>query len=305
MKLKQLSRYGKCKTKMSNLQKLFTPIRKGHVCCSQACNKRKQKLKEKEYKKTRLSSTTKTCKNETCQKSFTPLRGNQVYCSNICAIRQGRIDWKNRNKEKFRLSENLRKKNKYQNDSDYREERKQRSNTNYHSKSDEEKFDLNKKNREARNADEVREYARKYHSTRSKEDIEFKLTTNLRTLIRSAIKRGGGVKSIKSESLIGCSVKECRDHIEKQFKNGMGWENWDLEGWHIDHIRPCSSFNMKEVAQQRIAFNWRNLRPLWSTENIQKKDNYAPLDELAWVETMLGLGFEGELFLKYEEGNSY
>ncbi len=85
----------------------------------------------------------------------------------------------------------------------------------------------------------------------------------------------------------------------------MGWDNWDLEGWHIDHIRPCSSFNMKEVAQQKIAFNWRNLRPLWSTENIQKKDNYAPLDELAWVETMLGLGFEGELFLKYEEGNSY
>ena len=91
-------------------KKLFTPIRKGHVCCSQACNKRKQNLKEKEDKKIRLSSTTKTCKNETCQKSFTPLRGNQVYCSNICAIRQGRIDWKNRNKEKFKLSENLRKK---------------------------------------------------------------------------------------------------------------------------------------------------------------------------------------------------
>tara|TARA_X000001036_G_C20554952_1_gene755951 strand:+ start:115 stop:1008 length:894 start_codon:yes stop_codon:yes gene_type:complete len=286
-------------------KKLFSPTRKGHVCCSKACNHRKQKLKEAENNKNRLSQVSIECKNENCQNIFTPSRGNQLYCSNLCSIRQGRIDWKNRNKEKFRLSENLRKKNKYQNDSDYREERKQRSNTNYHSKSDEEKFDLNKKNREARNADEVREYARKYHSTRSKEDIEFKLTTNLRTLIRSAIKRGGGVKSIKSESLIGCSVKECRDHIEKQFKNGMGWENWDLEGWHIDHIRPCSSFNMKEVAQQRIAFNWRNLRPLWSTENIQKKDNYAPLDELAWVETMLGLGFEGELFLKYEEGNSY
>ena len=286
-------------------KKLFTPLRKGHVCCSQACNKRKQKLKEKEDNKNRLSSTTKTCKNETCQKSFTPSRGNQVYCSNICAIRQGRIDWKNRNKEKFRLSENLRKKHKYQNDSEYREERKQRSNTNYHSKSDEEKFDLNKKNREARNKDEVREYARNYHATRSKEDIEFKLTSNLRNLIRSAIKRGGGIKSIKSETLIGCSIKECRDHLEQQFRDGMEWGNWDLEGWHIDHIRPCNSFNMEEEEQQRVAFNWRNLSPLWSKDNLKKRDEYTPLDELAWVERMQALGYEGELFLKYEEGNSY
>ena len=103
--------------------------------------------------------------------------------------------------------------------------------------------------------------------TRSKEDIEFKLTSNLRNLIRSAIKRGGGIKSIKSETLIGCSIKECREHLEQQFRDGMEWDNWDLEGWHIDHIRPCNSFNMEEEEQQRVAFNWRNLSPLWSKDN--------------------------------------
>ena len=85
----------------------------------------------------------------------------------------------------------------------------------------------------------------------------------------------------------------------------MEWGNWDLEGWHIDHIRPCSSFNMEEEEQQRVAFNWRNLSPLWSKDNLKKRDEYTPLDELAWVEGMQALGYEGELFLKYEEGNSY
>ena len=39
---------------------------------------------------------------------------------------------------------------------------------------------------------------------------------------------------------------------------------------------------------------------LWEISTIN-----GPLDELAWVERMQALGYEGELFLKYEEGNSY
>ena len=62
---------------------------------------------------------------------------------------------------------------------------------------------------------------------------------------------------------------------------------------------------MEELEEQKVAFNWRNLRPLWKRLNEQKGDNYSPLDELAWVERMQSLGYEGELFLRYEEGNSY
>ena len=55
-----------------------------------------------------------------------------------------------------------------------------------------------------------------------------------------------------------------------------------------------------------FVFNWRNLQPLDGKENISiKRDNYSPLDEVVWTEKMINLGYEGELFLKYEEGNSY
>ena len=44
---------------------------------------------------------------------------------------------------------------------------------------------------------------------------------------------------------------------------------------------------------------------MWAVENQSKYNDYSPLDETEWVERMLNLGYEGELFLKYEEGNSF
>ena len=124
-----------------------------------------------------------------------------------------------------------------------------------------------------------------------------------RVRIRDMVMRGQGTKPSSSRQQIGCTPKELVKHIENQFKKGMSWEN--KEKWHIDHIRPCESFDLFEKDQQLVCFNWRNMQPLWSKKNMSKNDRYTPLDETAWVERMLSLGYEGELFLKYEEGNSY
>ena len=83
----------------------------------------------------------------------------------------------------------------------------------------------------------------------------------------------------------------------------MSWDNFDQI--EIDHIRPLNSFDLFDKEQQKISFNYRNTQPLWMKDNRDKRDDYTPLDELAWVERMQSLGYEGELFLKYEEGNSY
>jgi hypothetical protein len=85
----------------------------------------------------------------------------------------------------------------------------------------------------------------------------------------------------------------------------MSWDKFDQI--EIDHIRPISSFSdlLNNKEQRKICFNYRNNQPLWMKDNRDKSDDYTPLDELAWVEKMQALGYEGELFLKYEEGNSY
>ena len=124
-----------------------------------------------------------------------------------------------------------------------------------------------------------------------------------RAKIQDMVARGQGSNPSSSREQFGCAQNKLIKHIESQFKKGMNWEN--RKDWDIDHVRPCASFNLVEHDQQLVCFNWRNMRPMWSKENQSKNDTYTPLDEVAWVERMLSLGYEGELFLKYEEGNSY
>ena len=57
-------------------------------------------------------------------------------------------------------------------------------------------------------------------------------------------------------------------HIEKQFKPGMSWENHGK--WHIDHVKPCASFDLTQSEQQKACFSYLNMQPLWAIDNIKK-----------------------------------
>ena len=157
-----------------------------------------------------------------------------------------------------------------------------------------------RKQRERKNSDEFREWARK-HDAKRRQNIDFRLAKSLRDRLYHAIKRG--LKFQSASKLVGCSIDELKEHLSKQFDDVMSWENYGK--WHIDHIRPCDSFDLTDKDQQKVCFHYFNLQPLLGTENQSKKDSYTPLEEVVWVERMQALGYEGELFLKYEEGNSY
>ena len=70
--------------------------------------------------------------------------------------------------------------------------------------------------------------------------------------------------------LIGCSIEYLRRHLESQFVGGMTWNNYGLYGWHIDHIIPLSYFDFTDPEQQRRAWHYTNLRPMWAVDNIRK-----------------------------------
>ena len=70
--------------------------------------------------------------------------------------------------------------------------------------------------------------------------------------------------------LIGCSISDLVKHLENQFIEGMSWKNYGK--WHIDHIRPCASFNLLNEDEQRACFHYSNLQPLWAIDNLKKKD---------------------------------
>ena len=137
------------------------------------------------------------------------------------------------------------------------------------------------------------------------EDAAFRIRINASTRISNAMNRHGRYKPVGAEKLLGCSWSEFITYIETQFDNDMNLNNHGKKGWHLDHIRPCDSFDLLSDEQIYVCFNWRNFQPMWAVENQSKNNDYSPLDETEWVERMLSLGYEGELFLKYEEGNSY
>ena len=101
-------------------------------------------------------------------------------------------------------------------------------------------------------------------------DPNRKLKCTLRTRIQKVLK--GQRKYEKTMKLVGCSIPELRQHLESQFLPGMSWENHGIFGWHVDHIKPCSSFDLTDPEQQRLCFHYTNLQPLWALDNIKKGD---------------------------------
>jgi hypothetical protein len=116
-----------------------------------------------------------------------------------------------------------------------------------------------------KNKTKIREYQNEYEINRKQKDFSYRLRINLRARIREAIKNNGTKKSYSTIFLIGCEVDYLRQHLESQFKTGMSWSNYGE--WEIDHIQPCSSFDLTNEQQQKEYFHYTNLQPLWKTEN--------------------------------------
>lgn len=81
-----------------------------------------------------------------------------------------------------------------------------------------------------------------------------------------------GRKTSSILSYIGCDIEVLRSHIESQFRDGMTWDNYGVSGWHLDHLIPCSFFNLTKEDHIRVCFNWQNIRPLSSKDNCIRND---------------------------------
>ena len=147
-----------------------------------------------------------------------------------------------------------------------------------------------------------REKRNKRTREREKNDLNFYLSRRLRARSKNAIKFATGETAlIKTDILHGCDIEFIRKHLESLFEDGMSWDNHGLlkDGWQIDEIRPISSFDLTDIRQQKVCFNWRNRQPLWSTDNRVKYSNYSENDEKAWIKKMRDLEFVGDLFTIY------
>ena len=104
------------------------------------------------------------------------------------------------------------------------------------------------------------------HRASLKSNINLYLTVCLRSRLRHALR--GKAKAKHTLELLGCSIEFLKTYLEKKFTEGMSWENYG--SWHVDHIRPCASFDLSDPDQQKICFHYTNLQPLWAFENQSK-----------------------------------
>jgi hypothetical protein len=130
----------------------------------------------------------------------------------------------------------------------------------------EERRRVMQKNAENLNWENKRRYGKKWRRDKYRNNLEYRLTTLLRSRLTNAIK--GTAKKSSAKQLIGCSIPQLRKHLEQQFKDGMTWDNHG--DWHIDHIKPCAAFNLTNEDEQRECFHYSNLQPLWAIENMRK-----------------------------------
>ena len=129
--------------------------------------------------------------------------------------------------------------------------------------------------------EEMRERTKEYRRTHKAQrnefrkqkritDIEYKIKCNLRYRIWSAVKNNKKCES--TEKLIGCSIKDLKNYLKARFVKNMTFDNYGK--WHIDHIKPCDSFDLSKESEQKKCFHYSNLQPLWELENLKKSNKY-------------------------------
>lgn len=112
------------------------------------------------------------------------------------------------------------------------------------------------------NPDKANEYNR-----RRSEKPAHRINNAVRCRIWASL---NGAKKDRTFALLGYSLSELVRHLERQFANGMNWDNYGE--WHVDHILPLSSFEYKthDCPEFRAAWALTNLRPMWATDNLKK-----------------------------------
>ncbi len=123
------------------------------------------------------------------------------------------------------------------------------------------------------NRKKIQEKSTKYLRERKIKDINFKITTILRSRLKKVVKN----KTTNTMNLLGCSLNFFIDWLKFQFDKIMTLDNHGSY-WHLDHIIPCSKFNLLDNKEQLKCFHWTNIRPLEKYENMTRKDNLTEND---------------------------
>lgn len=134
---------------------------------------------------------------------------------------------------------------------------------------------------------------REYENNRLKTDIQFKIRNVITQSISKSLKNNNTSKMGGSiNKYLPYTIQDLINHLESKFQPGMTLENHGVKGWHIDHIKPVSLFNVTSMNSEEFQQCWalENLQPLWWYDNLAKSDYYEDFeDESLTVDELLAI----------------
>jgi len=98
------------------------------------------------------------------------------------------------------------------------------------------------------------------------------LSSLMRVRLYGALKTYCNKKEEKTIEYLGCDIKTFREYFENLFTEGMCWEK--MGEIHIDHRKPCSSFDLSKEEEIKKCFHYTNLQPLWANDNLSKSAKF-------------------------------
>ena len=111
------------------------------------------------------------------------------------------------------------------------------------------------------NRSKINSYISRRYATDTQYRLKCILRARLYSIMRYKPRNGSAVRDL------GCTIENFKEYLESMFLEGMTWKNWSYKGWHIDHIRPLSLFNLQDRKQFLAACHYTNMQPMWSIDN--------------------------------------
>lgn len=213
----------------------------------------------------------KTCSHEGCERF--------IYAKKECRYhryKEKRREYYLKNREII-----LRIRKKYQKGSKYKEYQKKYQRTDKNREYQKMYYRKNRKKRivniiKYQKSDKRKAYMKVYCRTEKnksyrrnkyKIDTNFLIMMRLRNLLRLNFNRHTKTGKLMSSKKYGIEWKPIIEHLTKtlppDFKDHPS-------NWHIDHIKPCSKFDLTDPEQVKRCFSADNLQWLTAEENIRK-----------------------------------
>lgn len=136
---------------------------------------------------------------------------------------------------------------------------------------------IKRKNYYQQNKEKIIKQTSQYKVIKMNNNSIFKLEVRLRTRIYQAFISKNLKKTNRTWKYINCNPYFFQKWIEFQLYDGMNMDNYG-KLWHLDHVIPCSKFNLNNQEDINKCFEWKNIRPYLAEKNIKKYNKINQLE---------------------------